>query len=140
MIEIDVFFESVQFLSEVYVVMELISMKDFFGVNLDVIEIIEELMGEEIGFSEECQLDEFVIESVVDDEKVMCNKELELIEFEIIIIIEDRNVFGDVMCVSCEGELVDYVDEGLGDEGLVNLICIVYDFDLIEVFVDIVIL
>lgn len=34
--------------------MELISMKDFFGVNLDVIEIIEELMGEEIGFSEEC--------------------------------------------------------------------------------------
>lgn len=137
MTEIDVSSESAQLPSEVHVVMEPISMKDSFGVNLDATETTEELMGEETGSSEECQSDEPVIESVVDDENVMCNKELESNEPEIITITEDRNVPGDATCVSCEGEPADHVDEGSGDEGSVNPTRTAHDSDPIEVSADI---
>ena len=110
-------------------------MKD--SVGEECLETMEELKGEETGSSEECQSIEPVIESVVDDEKVTCNKELESNGPEVITITEDRNVSVDATCVSCEGGPADHVNEGSGDEGSVSPTRTAHDSDPIEVFADI---
>ena len=119
-------------------------MKDSVGGNLDAtstgeecLETTEELRGEETGSSDECQSNEPVIESVVDDEKVACNQELELNGPEIITITEDRNVSDDATCVFCEGGPADDVNEGSGDEGSVNPTRTAHDSDLVQVSADI---